>query len=361
MIEGWNLLRNSEKLKSCDMEQKAFEMALAFQRGEEKGLNFFYDTHYRELVYWGYKICRGDWDLAKDFVQNAFIKAWKAHDIFSHPSVIKSWLYKTVKNEALNFMEREKRLDIWEKSATAIYDDYEEPIEHKIIRKETISMLFNLIKKLPDECRKILELKYIKNISNREIADELGLAISTVKNQKAVGVEKIKDMLKKSAKAKVVRHCPIRYIDKSNIPKGLLKKIPLLTLLKNGDKSAWDNLKKKNYERFYNALSRTNFSHEQKELIIDEGLDLAKPSIMNFQDAYKLVSHIASKIKSNGLAKMAAAAHNMTLPERIEYCKVVFDLKESGLSLRQVSEKLGLVFPTTAKMYYDYISYASTI
>lgn len=68
--------------------------------------------------------------------------------------------------------------------------------EADIIRAEFYGALHRAIKTLPPECRKIFTMLYIQGKTVREIADETGLAVTTIKTQKARGLAALKKKLK---------------------------------------------------------------------------------------------------------------------------------------------------------------------
>ena len=66
---------------------------------------------------------------------------------------------------------------------------------HNIIRSETIHLLHKAIAHLPAECSKIFTKLYIEGKSITETAQEMNIAVSTVKNQKARGIKLLKPKL----------------------------------------------------------------------------------------------------------------------------------------------------------------------
>lgn len=164
------------------------EHAHAFQRGEEKGFNYFFDKLFSALLFYAFRILKNKQD-AEDVVGESFIKIWKRHRQFNHPAVIKSWLYTTVYHGCLNRLKQEKRREERKEELASLSEGIHEssPV-HEIIRAEVIRELHAGIQSLPAACRQIFEKLYIEGKTVREIAEELKLAISTVKNQKARGL-----------------------------------------------------------------------------------------------------------------------------------------------------------------------------
>lgn len=166
-----------------------FTMTESFKRGEEKGFRFFFNSLYASLVFYSWRFSQ-DRESAEDIAEESFIKIWERHESFSHPNVIKSWLYTTVRNATLNKMAEEKRQNKHKDiiAAEKQYEYQESPLAGIVIT-ETIMEVRKALKVLPTECRKIFEMLYIENMSIRETANKLKIGISTVKNQKYRGLE----------------------------------------------------------------------------------------------------------------------------------------------------------------------------
>jgi RNA polymerase sigma-70 factor (ECF subfamily) len=170
------------------LDQDINDATALFQRGEERGFVFFFNSLYKPLLYYAYRILN-DKPAAEDIVEDSFIKIWERHSSFSHHQVIKTWLYTTVRNACINKLKQE---EIKEKHKDIIaYQNrnaYQESPLRGIAISEIITQVHTAIGVLPKECKKIFEMLYIDGKSTRQIADELGLSISTVKNQKARGL-----------------------------------------------------------------------------------------------------------------------------------------------------------------------------
>jgi RNA polymerase sigma-70 factor (ECF subfamily) len=57
-------------------------------------------------------------------------------------------------------------------------------------RREEVRQLRRAIQSLPERCREIVTLRKIYGLSQKEVADELGISVSTVKAQLAIGMSK---------------------------------------------------------------------------------------------------------------------------------------------------------------------------
>lgn len=182
-------------------DQDIYVHTALFQQGKEKGFNHFYHLLYPALLYYAFRIIN-DKPAAEDIVEEAFIKIWERHSGFSHPQVIKTWLYTTVRNACINTL---KEREIKERHADNIayenQDAHEPGHLNNMIIAEVVADVHAVLEVLPRECRRIFKMLYVGGKSTRQVADELKLSISTVKNQKARGIHILKNRFPRLASA----------------------------------------------------------------------------------------------------------------------------------------------------------------
>lgn len=169
-------------------EKTIQDYVLSFQRGEEAGFAYFFNSLYSSLLYYATRILENQAD-AEDIVEDSFIKVWEKHTTFSNPKVIKAYLYTTVKNTCINFLRREQRMQQREQDLSRHGEnDYENFVLHEMIRAEVIREIHANIESLPGACRRVFKMLYIQGKSVREIAEELQVSVSTIKSQRAKGL-----------------------------------------------------------------------------------------------------------------------------------------------------------------------------
>ncbi len=165
----------------------------------KKRLTGIYEDHFDRLYYFAISITKSD-DLAKDVVSEVFFKLWKNRSAFSEIRQIESYLYISVKNEAIQVLSgnlvKGKSLD-FDQEAKAV--DRINP-EELLIEKELIQEISGAVQKLPEQCQLIFNMAKNRQMKYKEIAEELGISVSTVRMQliKATGTikETIRDKYK---------------------------------------------------------------------------------------------------------------------------------------------------------------------
>jgi RNA polymerase sigma-70 factor (family 1) len=149
------------------------------------GLSFedVFGRSYAGLVFFSFNII-GDKQGAEDLVQDAFVQYWNRRDeIGAELTVIKGYLYTTVRNSSLNLLKHQKVVRKFQ-DQQGVEPVEETSIENEIIRSEVLSQIHHAIESLPAACRRISEMSYLDGKKNQEIADELGVSVNTVKTQK---------------------------------------------------------------------------------------------------------------------------------------------------------------------------------
>lgn len=119
----------------------------------------------------------GDHEIAKDLLQDAFIKAFQRIGELEKPEAFGGWLKRIVVNMGIQHMRKSK----------ISFDDVTDHAElaNEEVEEELISMeqLHQAIKELPDGYRSVLSLYLFENYKHAEIAEMLGITESTSKTQ----------------------------------------------------------------------------------------------------------------------------------------------------------------------------------
>jgi len=147
-----------------------------------------YSTDLYRYAMW---ICHND-ALAKDLVQETFLRAWRALDSLKDVGAAKSWLITILRREYARTFERKvpKFTDI--EKVVIVEDDELEPderTERDLLRKG--------IMKLEPKYREPLLLQVVFGHSCSEISEQLGISKSAVMTQLFRAREKLKIKMQK--------------------------------------------------------------------------------------------------------------------------------------------------------------------
>ncbi|MDH6343221.1 RNA polymerase sigma-70 factor (family 1) [Parabacteroides sp. PFB2-12] len=151
-----------------------------------------FDTFYIPLCLFANKYVEND-AVAADIVQDCFVKLWQIRTDFFYLHQVKSFLYTSVRNKALNELEHNKVVDEYahkflEKEKESFFHDH-------LIEQETYRVLTEAIDRLPPQTAAVMRLA-MEGMKNAKIAESLGVSEDTVKTLKKNAYKKLRVYLK---------------------------------------------------------------------------------------------------------------------------------------------------------------------
>ncbi|TCM04763.1 RNA polymerase sigma factor [Sphingomonas sp. PP-CC-3G-468] len=142
----------------------------------------------RDLLDAAYRLCRGT-DEARDLVQDVLARmlsteAWGA---ISSP---KTYMMRMMRNLVIDRLRRAKIIDFRHFVDFENFDAPDDtPDQHRIAEdRQQLDDLARAIRALPDKCRIVFERCRVDGQSPRQIADELGVSLSTLEKRLARAV-----------------------------------------------------------------------------------------------------------------------------------------------------------------------------
>jgi RNA polymerase sigma-70 factor (family 1) len=159
--------------------------------GRPQMLERLFADYYSRLVYFSYQLT-GQQALAEDIAQEAFITYWHQRETVADlDAAIKAYLYSTVRNASLNALRHAKVVQLHQSQAQAAppAPDAEPDVVRALIKAEVVAEIYEAVNTLPAGCRTVIQLGYLENQSNAEIAAALGISVNTVKTQKQRGLQ----------------------------------------------------------------------------------------------------------------------------------------------------------------------------
>ncbi len=152
-----------------------------------------FDEIYRR--YWSnmynsaYNILR-DKDSCMDIVQELFIWLWE-HRTQLDVDSLKSYLLVAVKFKVTNYIRRGKVRQSYFDKLKKI-DEPCEIVEDSVEVKELIQIINHFTGQLPPKCKEVFLLSRQEYLSNKEIAEKLGVSVKTVENQMTIALRKLR-------------------------------------------------------------------------------------------------------------------------------------------------------------------------
>ena len=125
-----------------------------------------------------------DSSLAKDVVQETFIKLWNGGRAFESVGALKGFLFVTTKNGCLNLNRGRERQENRHLEVAGREPEATDPIWTEMVRAENIALVYAAVRTLPLPAQEIFYLSYEEGMTVKEIAAHLDMKLKTVKNHK---------------------------------------------------------------------------------------------------------------------------------------------------------------------------------
>ncbi|MFJ7730318.1 sigma-70 family RNA polymerase sigma factor [Lysinibacillus sp. NPDC097231] len=140
-----------------------------------------------------------DAEIAKDVVQNTFIKCYKNLDSFRFDAQIKTWLYRITINECKDYLKSWNYKMVQVKSfinetAKSILPSTEKTVIDKYNNEEIKDTIFSL----PKVYREVVYLYYYDSLKTEEIAEVLNIPVNTVKTRLRRAKQRLESMIKEA-------------------------------------------------------------------------------------------------------------------------------------------------------------------
>lgn len=164
---------------------------------QEKVFRDFYQYVYTSIYY-----MTKDHAATEDIVQEAFLSTINKVPYLDNEKRLKAWIRTTAKNTTYNYLKKNKNnrkeLDIdnvFMYEETASYSErIDQQVEAKMLEEDIVKMIHSL----NPMNQKIIELRWKRHMSYKEIAEEIGSTEDMVKNK----IFRAREMMRKKMKKK---------------------------------------------------------------------------------------------------------------------------------------------------------------
>jgi RNA polymerase sigma-70 factor, ECF subfamily len=142
---------------------------------------------------------------ARDIVQDAFLRAFRALPGFKGQAKFSSWLYRITLNLCRDWMRRQRRAPFVETPEGVDLGDLTpadtapaETVEDLVARKNLSQHVARAMRRLPEEQRSAVLLKEYHGLTFQEIAELQGCPLSTVKTRLYQGLTVLRRELERN-------------------------------------------------------------------------------------------------------------------------------------------------------------------
>lgn len=202
-FKNYFILAPKDETRKVDKERLIdSELVRLIKRNEQSAFELLFKLHYNALAQFA-RLYVKRMDIADEIVQETFIKVWEIRASIDENRSLKSFLYKCVHNNSINYLKAEKktlylsnefigelesRFQLISEEASDKYFDF-------LASEQLSAIVHDSIMNLPDQCREVFLLCRFHNQTYQEIATKLGISINSVKTQLSRAMTKLQQSL----------------------------------------------------------------------------------------------------------------------------------------------------------------------
>ncbi len=176
---------------NSEQDRNLFE---EIRKDNEKAFEKLFHNYYGHLCLFASRILQDDIS-AEEIVQDFFVKLWEKRHQLSIETSVKNYLFRSVKNLCLNFIQHNK---IKLRYAQSVLSDASnnQLLENSFTEINLAEKIEESIQSLPEKRQIIFRLSREDGLKYREIAEKLNISIKTVEAQMGLAIKTLREKLK---------------------------------------------------------------------------------------------------------------------------------------------------------------------
>ena len=171
------------------------------KQGDISGLEFLVARHQVKAVRTAYLITR-DLGLAEDVVQDSFLQTFRSIRGFDSTRLFEPWFMRSVVNASVKMMQRSaKQVEAGEDADESLFAELAarvESVEEQVESIEVQNQIWDAMQKLSPRQRAVVVQRYFLDMSEKEMAEEAGSAVGTVKWMLNAARERLRGLIERS-------------------------------------------------------------------------------------------------------------------------------------------------------------------
>lgn len=187
---------NQAKTRSLKQRPLKRSKLTSSQKDDLFILNFekAYSRNFEKLYKYAMTITLSE-DVAKDVVSEVFFNLWNMKTGFAEIRELDSYLFIATKNQSIRTISQDPGSFVsidFENSLKSIENINPEDL---LLSKELSLLIEKTVSSLPDQCQLVFNLVRENQMKHKDVAEELGIAVGTVKNHMIKALFRIREEL----------------------------------------------------------------------------------------------------------------------------------------------------------------------
>ena len=163
--------------------------------GDHAALKALLHAYHNYLVVVGLRYL-SDRQRVEDVIHDVFADLWNSKRETQITSGVKSFLRGAVVNKCLAIIRKENRITLVEEHDYSLADSMASA--DQILDRDNLKKIVDeIVERLPEKCRQVFVLSRVDGLSQKEIADQLGISKKTIENHMTKALKTLRSELKR--------------------------------------------------------------------------------------------------------------------------------------------------------------------
>jgi RNA polymerase sigma-70 factor (family 1) len=170
------------------------ELITSLKQGDSLAFNEIF-KRFQSLLFLFTNRRLNDPELSKDLIHDLFTELWAKRSKLEVPISLEAFLITVIKNRILNHFKHQKVSQRYLDNFDQYLEKNDISTDYLIRHNELASLIEKEIAALPEKMRIVFVMSRKKNMTRKEIAEELQLSEETVKSRMRHAISVLKDKL----------------------------------------------------------------------------------------------------------------------------------------------------------------------
>ena len=179
----------------------------AIKRDDHGAYEMVFREYYRPMTVYAFRFL-GSLTDSENIVQDVFLRLWQKRREIMITSSLKNYLFRSVKNHCINYLEHEKIKTGYQSMVIKNESDRNEYSEF-FLEIGLIKKIEAAIASLPEKRQEIFRMAREEGLKYREIADRLNISAKTVETQMTLSLKQLRESLKEFKNLLMFFLCPL--------------------------------------------------------------------------------------------------------------------------------------------------------
>lgn len=157
------------------------ELLQRLRKGDERAFRQLYDRHSRPVAAFIYQLTHSAVD-AEDILQDTFLKLWTSREQLPAIDHIGNYIFIIARNKTVDHLRKVARQQQLVDQVWANISEVADALDLQLDARESQQLISNALAQLSDQKQTIFRLSRVEGLSHDDIATQLGLSKSRVKN-----------------------------------------------------------------------------------------------------------------------------------------------------------------------------------